>query len=307
MAGRVYDATGGLQSRQKGRVGAAVRVGATVLAALAAAFLLSGGTARSATPGASPDPAPADAAQVGLAALAQGGSAKVAKIIDGDTLALEDGRVVRLLGIAAPKPPLDRAAGRPWPPAEAARAALAELAQDETVALAFDGRRNDRYGRLLAHLTRVRDGLWLQGELLLRGMARVTTNAEQRALAAPMLEREAAARDAKRGLWASRSYAVRRPEEARFHSESFELIEGKAVATGRLGGRVTIRLGEPESEARDSLTIALLPESRRLFREAGIDPQSLVGKELRVRGFIRWWGGPLIEVTHPEQIEVLGK
>jgi len=30
------------------------------------------------------------------------------------------------------------------------------------------------------------------------------------------------------------------------------------------------------------------------------------GKRVRVRGFLRWWQGAIIEVDHPEQIEVLG-
>src|SRR5271168_1537880 len=66
------------------------------------------------------------------AALEPGGSARVAKAIDGDTLELADGRGLRLVGIEAPKPPLDAVPDEPtgrrrWPLAEAARAALDEI------------------------------------------------------------------------------------------------------------------------------------------------------------------------------------
>jgi micrococcal nuclease len=130
----------------------------------------------------------------------------------------------------------------------------------------------------------------------------VMTSPDNRALAKPMLAREAEAREAGRGIWASRAFALRKPEEARRHVESFEIVEGRVSAVGHLAGRSTLLLG---TDARDGLTIALLPESRRLFREAGLDAQSLDGRRLRVRGWIRWWNGPLIEVSHPEQIEVL--
>jgi hypothetical protein len=34
-------------------------------------------------------------------------------------------------------------------------------------------------------------------------------------------------------------------------------------------------------------------------------PTSLAGRLLRVRGWLREWNGPMIEATHPEQIELL--
>ena len=50
-------------------------------------------------------------------------SAGPAAAIDGDTLALDDGRVLRLAGIEAPKPPPNADGERRWPLAEAAAAA----------------------------------------------------------------------------------------------------------------------------------------------------------------------------------------
>src|SRR5213076_2420124 len=104
----------------------------------------------------------------------------VAAVPDGETLTLADGREVRLAGILAPRPPLGWPPERPWRLAEQAKAALAELASGRRVELRRDGdAEGDRYGRVLAQVYRV-DGLWLQGELLRRGLARVATLAEHR-------------------------------------------------------------------------------------------------------------------------------
>ena len=46
-------------------------------------------------------------------------------------------------------------------------------------------------------------------------------------------------------------------------------------------------------------------KARRLFRRAGLDPLALEGRWLRVRGWLKKWNGPMIEATHPEQIELL--
>ena len=233
--------------------------------------------------------------------LEPGGVARVATALDGDTLILADGRTVRLVGVEAPKPPLDAAPARRWPLAEAAHSALAELAAERMIALGFGGRRTDRYGRLLAHLY-LEDGLWLQGELLSRGMARVLTAPDNRALAKEMLARESEARAARRGIWASELYAVRAPSEARHHLESFEIVEGTVAAVTRVSTHTDLALG---IAGGDGLTVALLPESRRLFKASGLDPEGFVGRQLRVRGWLRWWKGPRLEVSHPEQIELL--
>ena len=42
-----------------------------------------------------------------------------------------------------------------------------------------------------------------------------------------------------------------------------------------------------------------------MFERAGLDPLRLEGALVRVRGWVDERDGPRIEVTHPEQIEVL--
>jgi micrococcal nuclease len=45
----------------------------------------------------------------------------------------------------------------------------------------------------------------------------------------------------------------------------------------------------------------------KLFAETGLDPLTLDGALIRVRGWVDDRDGPRIEVTHPEQIEVLAR
>ena len=52
------------------------------------------------------------------APLTQDGSGRVASIVDGDTLILDDGREIRLVGIQAPKLPLGRRNFKTWPLAQ---------------------------------------------------------------------------------------------------------------------------------------------------------------------------------------------
>lgn len=230
---------------------------------------------------------------------------RVTAVIDGDTLALEDGRQVRLAGIEAPHPPArtDAGDGRSWPMAEAATAALADLALGRQVSVRGEAI-TDRHGRLLAHLQR-EDGLWLQGALLAAGHARVHTRPDSRGFAAAMLAAEETARQAGRGIWRSQAYEVRwasDPADLARHRDSFQIVEGRVLHVHKGGGEAYLDFGE---DWRTDVTVHLGRAAMRAAAEAGIDPLSFEGRRVRVRGWIGLRNGPMIEITHPEQIERL--
>ena len=193
----------------------------------------------------SPSPVPGD-----------GGT--VAEVIDGDTLRLGDGTTVRLVGIEAPKPPPGRH-DRTSALAAAAKAALGELALGKAVTLIYGGTRQDRYGRLLAHVY-LADGFWLQGELLRRGLARVHVAEDNRARAAEMLALERGARTARRGLWAERAYRVRRPEETSADADSFQLVRGTVVSVAVVRGQGYLNFGP---DYRTDFTVVVPARARR--------------------------------------------
>lgn len=251
-----------------------------------------------ALPAVAESPAAARAADLGLDFAA---GAEAVTVIDGDTLVLADGREVRLVGIQAPKLPLGRASFAPWPLAEEAKARLEALALGRPLDLGFGGRRGDRHGRVLAHLFD-REGRWIQGELLVAGLARVYSFADNRRAVAEMLALERQARTAGRGIWRDPFYAVRRAEAAGDWLGGFELVEGRVHAVGRGGGRVYLNFAE---DWREDFTIVLDRQAQAVFAEAGIDAAAYAGQRVRVRGWLKSYNGPMIEATHPEQIEVL--
>ncbi len=235
--------------------------------------------------------------------LAPAGTGVVKEIVDGDTLILDDGREVRLVGIQAPKLPLGRAGFAEWPLAREAKAALSGLALGRRLTVSHGGRRTDRHGRLLAHL-HDRSGRWIQGELITQGMARVYSFADNRSLVEEMLGLEKAARAARRGIWAHPFYGVIHQRDAMRYLSTFQLIEGRVAKVAVVRGRAYLNFGK---DWRTDFTISIAPKNRRLFRKSGVDVAGYEGRMVRVRGWLRSFNGPLVEATHPEQIEVLGK
>ncbi len=230
---------------------------------------------------------------------------RVVAVTDGDTMRIDPPvnglSELRLAGIDAAKAPLGRPANRPWPLGDEARAALAALTRDTSIRLAFAGQRTDRYRRLVDQVYRA-DGRWLQGELLEAGLARVHTSLDNREMAGEMLSIEAEARAARRGLWASPAYAVAAPSEVRQRIGSFALVEGKVLGARRVKKWIYLNFG---ADWRDDFTVTIEANSLPLFAAAGLDPLALAGRLIRVRGWVEKFNGPSIEVTHPEQIEVL--
>lgn len=256
--------------------------------------------AAAAATGAKAAPAPADGPPKGLD---PGRPGTAARIVDGDTLVLRDGREVRLVGIQAPKLPLGRVGFKKWPLADEAKAALARLARGRRLRLLYGGARGDRHGRVLAHLVRSDDGAWIQGALLSLGLARVYSFRDNRAAVAEMLALERKARAAKRGIWAHPFYAIVPHRRAGRYIGTFQLVEGRVRKTAVVRRWAYVNFG---ADWRKDFTVSVRRRDLRSFRKAwGRRLEKLEGKAVRVRGWLRLRNGPMIEATHAEQIEVL--
>ena len=225
----------------------------------------------------------------------------VTEIVDGDTVLLESGKEVRLVGIQAPKLPLGRAGFKTWPLAEESSAALHVLTDGKAVSLHFVGRREDRYRRYLAHLT-LPDGTWVQGAMLAAGMARVYSFKDNRKLIDEMLALERTARRDRRGIWALSYYRIRNPAETWDDINSFQLVEGRVVDAARVRNVVYLNFGP---DWRSDFTFRIDHRALRLFDRTGVDPLTFTGRLVRGRGWVKAQNGPLIEITHPEQLELL--
>ncbi len=245
-------------------------------------------------------PAPANAIRIPERTLIAGDGFRVVEVIDGDTVALDDGSEVRLVGLQAPKLALGRPDFEDWPLADEAKASLETLVLERDVLLFFGGRRMDRHGRHLAHL--VCEGTWVQGALLELGMARVYSFVDNRALAAEMLALEIAARAAGRGIWAENWYAVRAVDGLEGAIDSFQLVEGTALSAARVKGRGYLNFG---ADWKSDFTLSLDEDALRLFDAEGVAIGNFEGRRLRSRGWVESFNGPMIEITHPEQIEVV--
>lgn len=233
-----------------------------------------------------------------------GGSHTVLRVLDAETIELEDGSEVRLIGALAPArldgPTATAFEGR-------AREALERLVQGRRIELRYGGRRSDRYGRHLAQVF-VLEGqtrTWVQGQLLEAGHARAYALPGNDACLKDLIGKEHQARQNARELWSNSVYFVRNGEQIRellALRGRFVLVEGRVWSVAERGGRVYLNFGR---DWRRDFTASAPPRLVRRNAEAAKLLRSLEERTVRVRGWLERRNGPFIEIASLDDIEVL--
>src|SRR5690606_15278392 len=107
-----------------------------------------------------------------------------------------------------------------------------------------------------------------------------------------------------RGLWALPDYAVRSPDPHALAQEldTFQVVEGVVVSAAETRDFLYLNFG---LDYRTDFTVSIAARDLRAVRATGLEPLALEGARIRVRGYLHAVNGPMIDVTHAAQIEVL--
>ncbi|HVZ14848.1 MAG TPA: thermonuclease family protein [Bauldia sp.] len=228
----------------------------------------------------------------------------VASAVDGATLRLADGSEVRLAGVEAPMRPLDLPAGAPWPIADEARERLAALVGGGDTSAAWVAAGPDRYGRRHAYV--FAGGVPVAQALLEEGLARAREYPDESACFGPFLAAEAPALVAGRGLWALSQFRPVSADDSSLAEKNglYALVEGRIDSVGH-GTRMTfLDFGR---DFRRDFTVMVPQELAVELAGAGLDPASLTGKRVRVRGVLEQSGGPAIVLDDAAALVVIDK
>jgi len=224
---------------------------------------------------------------------------RIAEALDGTSLKLGDGREVKLAHVIAPLP-IDgdeKAVQR-------AKEVLAEITHGKAATLFLASDARDRYGRISAQAILIEEKIWLEAEMLSRGIARVLPSANDKCVKV-LLQYETKARATHAGFWKEAKFEIFDAEniEGLLAAEGrFALVEGTIRRVGEARGRVYLDFGRRFTE---DFTIVVPDNIRKMLAAQGSDPKSWRGRRVRVRGILFSWGGPAIEVNLAQAIELL--
>lgn len=236
----------------------------------------------------------------GQCLLEPGPAGTVSRVTGGPSLTLEDGREVSLPGALSPSP---SPGGGAVPPAVAT--ALQELVLGRSVKLGFPGPQEDRYGRLLAQVFVEGTGgarVWVQGELLRRGLARAYGLPGNFACMTALLAHERVARRAGAGFWSRPEFRLldaAAADDLLRHENEFVIVAGTVTEAAIAKDRLYLNFG---LDWRQDFTASAVlgpafprEEARRLA--------ALAGQRVEVRGWLGERDGPHIELWHPAQVQ----
>ena len=216
---------------------------------------------------------------------------QVTRVFDGDTLELQDGTRVRLLGVNTPEVARYGKPGQAG--GEAASQALRALiaASDYRIHLSFDRERKDRYGRLLAY-TYDGTGRFINAILLRQGHAHTAFKIPRMKEEEALLQAEREARNARRGIWRLPQYQVTTPQRLRDSLHRYRLVRGRAHTDKTTRG----------------VRYLTMPGGFyvRIEKSVELPLKDYTGREVLVRGWVRSRRGQRwIRVEHASQIETI--
>ena len=232
-------------------------------------------------------------------------TATVKRAVDGDTVILDSGEKVRLLGIDAPESS-SKSRGRVSPAqpfGNKAGDALRKLVDGKTVRLRVSTRLTGRYNRTLAYLY-LADGTDVQVEMLRQGLAITTAYPPDLThfVAYRKVEKDAMAR--RIGMWNDPYY--RPPQEV----NPSKNIEQKGTGPRYIKGVITAAKFNRKAGFRAELTVnngLRLLINRAAWEEFwhGRTPQQMVGKKVIAGGRLSTKKGKqTMWITHRVMLEV---
>ncbi len=231
----------------------------------------------------------------------------VARVLDGETLVLDDGSGVRLIGALAPRARDAGAQAGAWPPETQAMQTLSNLVLGKRIKLAFGGRQKDRYGRFLAQVFLEANGRseWVQGTMLAAGQARAYGVPESFACVRELLAHEAEARRKRLGLWSNGVYRpmpAEQPGSLLKQRGKFERVIGTVASIGKTKSTTYLNFG---TDWKSDFTVRVGKAVLAANPEFARTLDTLKSKTVVVRGWIERRNGPLIDVADVSQIEIV--
>ncbi|TNE36403.1 MAG: thermonuclease family protein, partial [Alphaproteobacteria bacterium] len=148
-------------------------------------------------------------------------------------------------------------------------------------------------------------GGWLQEELIRNGLALWSGAAlYPPSLRSRLLAAEKEAREERRGLWARfRIFKAEKPIEKKFDGQ-FVLVEGHILDVYRSAKVTYLNFGD---DWRRDFTVAVSSRDRKNFAHESWKFRNLVHSWVLVRGILRFYNGPYLEISFPEQLEITRK
>lgn len=232
----------------------------------------------------------------------EGRRVTVEQVKNAKNLITSTGEQIRIASIQAPNVEELIGRKRPGEPMGAqAMQAVRDLIEGKEVSVEVSTvEPTDRHGRTVA-LVKLDDGLLLQEALIHDGLAMAYPFPDSREHMRSWQEVEQEARQQRRGMWGHPYWQVADAATMSFEKPRYILVEGVVHEAKNIRGNWYVNF---DQDYRKDFTGFVTKEDYQKYFD-GFDLAGLSGKRVRLRGWLYERNGPAMDITLPEQIEVL--
>ncbi len=218
----------------------------------------------------------------------------VSGIIDGDTFSLADGRIVKILGMEAPELNFQEPSYSENGAVKARDFLQQLLADDEPIKIFLDDKKQDRYGRILAYVLRVRDQLDVGAHILKQGWARQVIYPPNQIAWQCYQKLELMAQKQQLGIWTYLRYWSRITHFVDKSDAGYLRLQGEITSSKRNRRYIWLMLD-------NKISLGIKLDDLHYFPE-GFSRQ-LLHKQVDIRGWLYFSNDKLrIRIRHPQQL-----
>lgn len=230
---------------------------------------------------------------------------KVTKVIDGDTVKLENGETLRYIGIDTPEIKIKQNGHflyKPQPFALEAKKLNEKLVKNKIVRIEFDVEKTDKYKRLLGYCF-IKDTL-INAKLVEEGFAVTYTFPPNVKYTDIFVASQKTARQNLKGMWGV--YETVPSDKAISYTNQIRTVKGKVSGCRRTKHGLLLSFG-PGQKA--PFKIMIYNNAFKYFHEKNIDPLNFyTGKTVEVSGRIRGYNkSAQIIVSSPSEISIINE
>lgn len=214
---------------------------------------------------------------------------QIEKIYDGDTIMLEGGEQIRLLGVNTPE--IQSRVRSEEPGGVAAKEWLQKLLKEKVIFLEYDEEKKDKYKRKLAHVF-LPNGKHVNLALLENGLGTLSIIPPNLRYADKLIQAQQHAEKKKLGLWAMPEYQPHPIAQISDHTTGWRRFTGSPIGikTNKKYTRLIFS---------DKIDVRIANSNLKLFPEIS----TYVGKPLEIRGWVaRSKDHYTILIQHPSSL-----
>jgi len=227
---------------------------------------------------------------------------KVTEVIDGDTIRLSNGKLLRYIGLDTPEVRIKNNGEfkyDPQPYSLEASEYNRKLVEGKFIRVEFDVDKKDKYGRLLGYC--FADDIFVNAKLIEEGYAVLYTRVPNVKYSKEFIEAQKRARRNQKGLWSNFKAVL--ASQAHLYINQIKAVKGEVISTYESDRCVYLNFGK---DWKKDFTVVIFKDGLRLFKQKGINPVEFYKNRIvEVTGRIKEYNGPEIIINSPSQIKIV--